>query len=229
MRPKLFTVFVLGALLFTACAPAASSAPTPDVVLARTSAAQTVVANFTLTAAVWTPTPLPPPANTPEPLATPALESTSTASTVATATTVPTLPGGTPGATAVQLCDSYSWDDNTVDVNVPDNTQMTPGQPFVKTWKIKNSGTCTWGAGYKIIFSYGSPPGEKMSGQPQPLAGPVQPGQEVEISVNFTAPTQVGTYVSSWTLQNAAGRPFFGSNIQGTMKAKPLYVKVIVK
>jgi hypothetical protein len=40
---------------------------------------------------------------------------------------------GTPAA----LCDDYSFDLTTLDVTVPDGTPMTPGQEFVKTWKIK--------------------------------------------------------------------------------------------
>ena len=77
---------------------------------------------------------------------------------------------------------------------------MTPGQEFVKTWKIKNSGICTWGAGYKIVYAGYA---DQMSGMPQPITGVIGPGQEVEISVNFKAPTKVGEYVSAWTLANA--------------------------
>ena len=113
-----------------------------------------------------------------------------------------------------------------MDVNIPDNTQMTAGQSFVKTWKIKNSGTCTWDTGYKIIYAgYAT----QLSGQPQPLPLPVTPGQEIEISVNFIAPAQSGSYSSAWTLQNANGNNFFGTDIQSLYHAKPLYVKIVVK
>jgi hypothetical protein len=133
---------------------------------------------------------------------------------------------GNPGATQIILCNEFSWDDTTVDVNIPDNTQMTAGQSFVKTWKIKNSGTCTWDTGYKIIYGGYS---TQMSGQPQPLPVPVTSGQEIEISVNFVAPAQPGSYLSAWELADANGVPIFGSNIQGTYHAKPLIVKIIVK
>jgi len=210
MKTKL-CVIVLLVVMLAACAPATVPAPTPDAALISTAAAQTVIANFTLTAVAWTATPLPPPTDTPttQPLATATLGATAI---------VPTQPG-LPGATQAALCDRYSWNDTTVDVNVPDNTQMTPGQDFVKTWKIKNAGTCTWGAGYAVIFSYG----DKMSGVPQPVNGVIAPGQEVEISVQFKAPTKVGEYVSAWTLGNPKGIPFFG-NLN-----KPLYVKIVVK
>jgi len=210
MKTKL-SVIVLLAVMLAACAPATVAAPTPDAALISTAAAQTVIANFTLTAAAGTPTPLPSPTETPTLLST---------ATIETATAIPTLPGGTPGATQAVLCDRYSWIDTTVDVNIPDNTQMTPGQDFVKTWKIKNAGSCTWGAGYTIIYSGYS---DKMSGVPQPINSVIAPGQEIEISVQFKAPTKVGAYVSAWTLANPAGIPFFGNS------NKPLFVKIVVK
>lgn len=209
MKTKLSAIILL-AITLAACAPATTPAPTPNTALIATSAAQTVIANFTLTAVSWTPTLSP----TPAPTDTPMPQSTSTVAT----TIAPTQPG-LPGATQAALCDRYSWDNTTVDVNIPDNTQMTPGQDFVKTWKIKNVGTCTWGAGYAIIFSYGN----KMSGVPQPINSVVAPGQEIEISVQFKAPTQIGEYVSAWTLANPKGIPFFGN------ENKPLYVKIVVK
>ncbi|MDX1438190.1 MAG: NBR1-Ig-like domain-containing protein, partial [Anaerolineales bacterium] len=36
------------------------------------------------------------------------------------------------------------------DVTIPDNTVMEPGEQFVKTWRIRNEGTCSWGPGYEI-------------------------------------------------------------------------------
>ncbi|MFN3762162.1 MAG: NBR1-Ig-like domain-containing protein, partial [Anaerolineae bacterium] len=30
------------------------------------------------------------------------------------------------------------------DVTVPDNTAFAPNTPFVKTWRVRNSGTCAW-------------------------------------------------------------------------------------
>jgi Ig-like domain from next to BRCA1 gene len=215
MKTKLFIIAWIGTLLLISCAPLKPSAPTPDVAFIKTAAAQTVIANFTLTATWRAPT------STPQALNTPTLASTFTI----TPTLVPTQ-SAHPGATQIVLCDEYSWDDTTVDVNVPDNTQMTAGQTFVKTWLIKNSGSCTWGAGYKIVYAGYT---TQMSGQPQPITLPVDPGQGIQISVQFIAPAQAGSYVSAWTLANAGGQSFFGSNIQGTFHAKPLIVKIVVQ
>jgi hypothetical protein len=213
MKIKFLAITLTGLLLLTACTPASQPAPTADVVFIQTSAAMTVIANFTLTAQAASPTPLPALTDTPvpPPQATPTLGTGPTES--------PTLLPGGVTATA-QLCDYYSWDNTTVDVNIPDGTQMTPGQDFVKTWKIKNAGICTWGAGYKVVYAGYT---NQMSGVPQAITGVIGPGQEVQISVNFKAPTAAGQYVSAWTLANANGRLFFG------LGAKPLYVKIVVK
>jgi hypothetical protein len=107
-----------------------------------------------------------------------------------------------------------------VDVNVPDNTTMSPGQDFVKTWRIKNIGSCTWDAGYKLVFSYGD---DELKGEAQPLSAAIAPQQEVDVSVQFTAPDLPGTYTSYWTLQNAKGVAFQGND------NKVLFVKIVVQ
>ena len=214
MKTTSLITFLLVAFLLTACG-AAPVQPTPDVAFVQTSAANTVIANFTKTAAAAV-------TNTPLAALTAAataLETQTPATPATPAIGTPTLlPGGvtaTPG-----LCDHFTWDPATVDVNIPDGTQMTPGQQFVKTWRIKNDGICTWGAGYKVVYAGYTDP---MSGVPQPINGTIGPGQEIEISVQFKAPTKAGEYVSAWTMQNAAGIKFFG------IGAKPLYVKIVVK
>jgi hypothetical protein len=58
-----------------------------------------------------------------------------------------------------------------------------------------------------------------MSGAPQPLAGVVEIGQEVEVSVSFKAPDKAGQYTSAWQMSNSKSIPF----------GKPIYVKIIVK
>lgn len=208
MKQKYFTPLLVCGLLLVACGPAATpSEPTPDVAAVRTSAVGTAFAQLTLTAAVFTATLPPPPTNTsaPEP--------------TTTATQPPVAEVTNAQGTTIALCDKYAWDVATVDVNIPDNTTMSPGQDFTKTWKIKNIGSCTWGEGYKLVFSYG----EKMSGEAVPLSAAIAPGQEVDVSVNFTAPDLAGTYFSSWTMQNAKGIAFQGND------NKSLYVQIVVQ
>lgn len=207
MKLKLFFASFLVVTLIAACGPSATPAgPTPDVAAVRTSAASTVVAQFTLTAAAFTPTTAAP-TDTPEPEIT------------ATETTAPVAQVTNAEGTTIALCDKYSWDLETVDVNVPDNTVMSPGQDFIKTWKIKNIGACTWGAGYELVYSYG----DEMDGESQPLSAAVAPGQEVDVSVQFTAPDLAGSYTGYWTLQNPQGIAFQGND------NKVLYVQIVVQ
>jgi hypothetical protein len=206
MKVKFIIFAVIATLILAACAPATPIVPTPDVLAIRTSAAYTVVAEFTLTAAAFTATPLPPTETaTPEPLPT-------ETPTAAFATDPTQIALGTPG----ELCDNFSFDSATVDVTILDGTQMTPGQDFVKTWKIKNTGICSWGDGYGLIYAGYA---DRMSGEPVPLGTLVEVGQEVDVSVNFKAPTNIGEYTSAWQMANAKGIPF----------GKAIFVKIIVK
>jgi hypothetical protein len=205
--------FLAAAILLAACAPATPVEPTPDVNVIRTSAASTVVAEFTLTAAFFTPTPQPLPTETPTQQFLPATETPA-----AIFTLDPTQAALTPDA----LCDDYSFDLTTLDVTIPDGTPMTPGQEFTKTWKIKNTGICTWDTNYKAIFSYSAPPNERMNAQPIPLTALVAPGQEVDVSVQFKAPSTAGEYTGYWQMVNAKGIPF------GT-KDFILIVKIVVQ
>lgn len=210
MKLRTVLITILIAVVLTACGgttTATLAVPTVDIAAIRTSAASTVVSQFTLTAAAFTVTPAPP-------------TETETPAGTATETTPPVAQVTNAQGTTVALCDKYSWDLTTVDVNVPDNTVMTPGQEFTKTWKIKNTGSCTWGAGYTMVYSYGD---DKMSGQPQPFGAAIAPGQEVEVSVQFKAPDLPGTYTSYWTLQNPKGIAFQGND------GKVLYVRIIVQ
>ncbi len=205
MKARISIFLVVAAVLFTACAPATPIEPTPDVMAIRTSAANTVVAEFTLTAAVLPTNTSLPPTETPTP------EPPTETPTIAFATDPTQIALGTPGL----LCDDLTFDAATVDVTILDGTSMTPGQEFVKTWKIKNTGSCAWGDGYALTYSYG----ERMDGQPVPLGTVVQVGQEVDISVNFKAPTAIGEYTSAWQMANANGVTF----------GKAVFVKIIVQ
>lgn len=185
MKSTYLTLLLICGLFLSACGASTTPEPTPDVVAVRTSAASTVEARFTLTAAAFTPTPQPIPTetDTPEPEAT----ATETQPAVAVVTNAE--------GTQIALTDSLSY---IADVTVPDGTFMSPGQDFVKTWRVKNTGTVSWGAGYVLTYAYG----DQMSGQFVALTEVVLPGEEVEVSVQFKAPTAAGEYLSAWTMQN---------------------------
>lgn len=198
MRLKLTVSVMLITIFVTACGSANTpqgQEPTPDVAVVRTSAAGTVVSQFTLTAAAFTPTPS-------QPTETTAASTPSTPGATNTATTQPIGQVTNALGTTVALCDSMAF---VADVTIPDDTNMAPGQDFLKTWRVKNTGSCPWGEGYELVYAdYAN----DMDGQPQPLTEVVQPGQEVEISVQFTAPSEIGNYLSAWQMENPAGVTF---------------------
>lgn len=206
MRRSPLVLAALIMLLVTACGPAdtANQEPTPDVAAVRTSAARTVVSQFTLTAAAFTPTPS-------EPAETSAPDATATEPV--TTATAPFAQVTDASGTVIALCDSLDF---VADVTVPDGTNMSPGQDFLKTWRVKNTGSCPWGEGYRLVYAgYAA----QMGGQAQTLTQVVQPGQEVELSVQFQAPDEIGEYLSAWQL----------SNPRGITMPEAIYVKIIVQ
>ncbi len=107
------------------------------------------------------------------------------------------------------------------DVTIPDKTRLAPGATFVKTWRLRNSGTCAWDSTYALVFAGG----DAMSGPAWlPLAGLVQPGSTVDVSVSLTAPAVNGTFRGSWLLRNGKG-VLFGI---GSDARQPFWVQIAV-
>jgi hypothetical protein len=91
------------------------------------------------------------------------------------------------------------------DVTIPDGTRLDPGESFVKTWRMRNNGTCTWTPQYAIVFFSGhSMQGIKVLSLP----GQVPPGSLVDLSIAMQAPMEDGEYVGFWKLRNASGALF---------------------
>ncbi|MBC7876401.1 MAG: hypothetical protein H7Y59_04450 [Anaerolineales bacterium] len=112
---------------------------------------------------------------------------------------------GTGGGGTVTSCYAMSF---VSDVTIPDNTAMTQGQAFTKTWKVRNSGTCAWDAGFKFAFTSG----DAMSGATFTLTQAVAANAETSLSINMTAPSKAGSIKSSWRMSTAAGQ-FFGDEV----------------
>lgn len=96
------------------------------------------------------------------------------------------------------------------DVTIPDNTSFEQNTPFVKTWSIRNEGTCAWGAGYSLVFAGG----DIMNG---PLSTPlpdIQPGEVKDISINLVSPAQGGLFTGNYEFENPEG-VHFGVNSGG--------------
>lgn len=98
----------------------------------------------------------------------------------------------TPAPTATQTCPQAQF---VTDVTISDGTIMTPGQSFTKKWRIRNTGQCAWN-GYSLVFDSG----DSMGGPATKPIGAVNPGQEIDLEVNLTAPNTPGNYRGYWRI-----------------------------
>ncbi len=181
MNKKLFVAAFLIIVLISACAgqnPTQTSPPTPGEPS--------------------------PPASTQAPAAThtmaltPLLTNTSLAETSAvlpTATSTPVLPQP---ANSADCTNSASF---VADVTVPDNSSVTGGTVFTKTWRVRNTGTCIWGSGYTLTH-YSD---EDMGAPASVPLNVTQPGEEIDISLDLRAANSVGTHRGNFVIKNPAG------------------------
>jgi hypothetical protein len=115
----------------------------------------------------------------------------------------PTREPSTPQPTPVPACfDKAAF---VADVTIPDNTRLSPGQPFVKTWRLRNQGTCPWTTDYALVWVSGNGMGAPVAVS---LPSTVMPGSEIDLSVSLVAPAGPGTYKGYWQLRNPNGSLF---------------------
>lgn len=120
---------------------------------------------------------------------------------IATFTPIPTMIP--PTATAIPIpCNAAKF---IADVTIPDWSTLYAGEGFIKTWQVKNVGTCSWTKEYRIIFIGGN----KLDA-PTSVAFPktVNPGETVNLSVPMVAPSDKGSYTGSWMFEAANGVDF---------------------
>ena len=171
-----------------------------------TQALQTVQALLTATSPAQPATSIAPSSTSPTtPKATSTLQATRT-------------PPGSPVPTAI--CDRAEAG-SPIDVTIPDDTSLEPGQAFTKIWKLENAGSCTWSKEYAAVFFYGDLMGALETA---PIASYVEPGQSIEIAVEMVAPNLPGAYQGNWKLRNADGA-LFGI---GPVGDAPFWVRIIV-
>jgi len=89
------------------------------------------------------------------------------------------------------------------DVTIPDESNINIGALVTKTWRVQNTGTCTWWYGYAVAhyseFDFGA-----TEDVPLPLTGP---GQTADLSVNLLVPSLPGLYRGNFVIHNPDGLP----------------------
>jgi hypothetical protein len=109
------------------------------------------------------------------------------------------------------------------DVTIPDGWEITPDTPFTKTWRLKNTGSCSWNPEFSLVFHSG----DRMEApESQPLtAKTVPPGETVDISVDLVSPDEAGFHEASFMIRTPDGVIFgIGKNADVAF-----WVKITVK
>lgn len=126
------------------------------------------------------------------------------------AATQPSSEAASPVPTATEACTNWSeiisWtrDGLTYDKAEVDKP-LKPNQNFVMSWGLKNTGTCIWDSNYRLVFDSGTRLTVQDSIPVMPGGYRIDPGVELTINVQMTAPSEPGEYESSFRFVSADG------------------------
>lgn len=122
-----------------------------------------------------------------------------------TPTATSTVKAVTPTPVAVSEGTDVCLSAHLVSETIPDETIMTAGESFEKTWVLQNTGTCTWTEEFSVYFHHGD-----QLGTPERMAfpGDVRPGEAFNLTVPMEAPYLPGTYLGFWGLVSGEGESF---------------------
>jgi len=115
-----------------------------------------------------------------------------TSTLVPTPTVIPTPTPCTNGLTFVK------------DITVSDNTPFSPEQSIDKQWLVTNSGTCDWDSRYRLKLINGP----AMGAVTEQALYPARAGAQATLRIIFTAPSDTGTYTSTWQAFGPSGEAF---------------------
>ena len=90
------------------------------------------------------------------------------------------------------------------DLTIPDLTVVAPGSELDKRWLVRNSGSCDWTAGYRLM----NVGGEGFEGVDEIALFPARAGASAEVRVVLLAPQEPGEHISRWQARSPDGQPF---------------------
>lgn len=201
-------------VILAACAKPGTPEPTGDPVeqamqtlqaQATQEYYQTVVAQLTATVPVVVVTATPAPTNTiqsPTQAPTAAPTQIPATPTQPAPTAIPPTPTRIPPTATPIPCYQVKFVE---DLTIPDGTKIVAGNTFTKTWRIRNSGSCTWDTRFDIAFVDGT---QMTPGKIWDLKKEVKSGETVDISIEMTAPSTVGSYQGNFQMVNPNGTRF---------------------
>ncbi len=101
------------------------------------------------------------------------------------------------------------------DLNIPDGSVVDPGTSLDKQWLVRNSGSCNWDSRYRIRLIAGP----DLGAAKEQALYPARSGSEVTLQMQFTAPSDPGTYRSAWQAYAPSGDAF----------GDPVFIEVVVQ
>ena len=91
------------------------------------------------------------------------------------------------------------------DVTIPDYTRLQPGEAVTKTWRVRNTGTCTWAEDYRLLHVQR----EQLGGPAETVISDTVPaGGTTEIAIPLVAPDTPGTHTGVWRMADGEAVPF---------------------
>jgi pSer/pThr/pTyr-binding forkhead associated (FHA) protein len=93
-------------------------------------------------------------------------------------------------------------------ISIADGTVIEPGGRIDKVWKVKNTGSCTWGEGYFLVFYSG----DQMQAPNYQALPETAPDKTTNIGVTMVAPFSPGTYTAAFRLKSPTG-DYFGPEL----------------
>jgi len=107
-------------------------------------------------------------------------------------------PAATPTPTRAPAAACTNGATFVADVSIADGTVLAPGQGFAKIWRVRNSGTCAWGASHTLVFTAG----EAMTTTTVIPVPNTAPGATADLAVGLTAPSAQGAHTGTWGLKS---------------------------
>jgi hypothetical protein len=204
----LFGVLVFLALALSACNLPATKPTGSSQDIIMTAAVQTVEAQLTqaspgsqATQPVFGQTATSQPGQASQTPLPPAATATAEPATEVPATAAPTVaPTVLPAAAPCNRAQFVK------DLTYPDGSDVATGASFTKSWRLKNTGSCTWDSNYSLVFT-----GKNAMGGPssqQLTSGSVEPGDTIDVSVVLKAPSTAGSYEGDWKLSDGEDNVF---------------------
>ncbi len=90
------------------------------------------------------------------------------------------------------------------DLTLPDGTTVEPAQAVTKQWSVRNTGTCDWGTGYRLVPILPNP----LATSQEVALFPARAGTQAIWEVDLVIPNTPGEVIGRWEAQNPSGQVF---------------------